>query len=370
VMLALTAAAPVFRGWVSDWDCRWNVIAGSVDDRTPEELGEVPSVYRLRKSRYDSVDCYISQESMLKPEYNDVPLVMNSAIKQRLLDEGCANYDLMLILGVDDLLANHIAHLFIRAPLVIFNETINQNDAVDSDHFENLQSTNWQHMRFKPPPPGSNIGWRVEFRSMEIQITDFENAAFAVFIVLVTRVILSFGLDFYIPISKVEEGMQRAHTRDAVLKEKFWFRKNVFPSRRESSRPGTPRGSRPGTPKSAVATVPEWEEMTVEEIINGQKEQGGFPGLVRLVEKYLDSMNVDITTRCEIGRYLSLVSQRASGSPNPPSTENLTVQVNCGPQRNGSVILFSNIQNINTIQRYRNTSITILYGRWRRSRRE
>lgn len=58
-------------------------------------------------------------------------------------------------------------------------------------------------MRFKPPPPNSNIGWRVEFRSMEIQITDFENAAFAVFIVLLTRAILSYGLNFYIPISKV-----------------------------------------------------------------------------------------------------------------------------------------------------------------------
>jgi glutamate--cysteine ligase catalytic subunit len=211
---------------------------------------------------------------------------------------------------VDELLANHIAHLFIRAPLVIFNETIDQNDAVDSDHFENLQSTNWQHMRFKPPPPGSNIGWRVEFRSMEIQITDFENAAFAVFIVLVTRVILSFGLDFYIPISKVEEGMTRAHQRDAVLKQKFWFRKNVFPPRRETSRPGTPsRGSRPATPAPSA----EYEEMTINEIINGQADPSGFPGLVRLVEKYLDSMNVDITTRCEIGKYLSLVSQRASG---------------------------------------------------------
>jgi glutamate--cysteine ligase catalytic subunit len=212
-----------------------------------------------------------------------------------------------LIKGVDELLANHIAHLFIRAPLVIFSETIDQNDQVDSDHFENLQSTNWQHMRFKPPPPGSNIGWRVEFRSMEIQITDFENAAFAVFIVLVTRVILSFGLDFYIPISKVEENMQRAHARNAVLDQKFWFRKNVFPRRRETSRPGTPRGSRPGTP----AVEAEFEEMTIDEIINGQFN--GFPGLVPLVEKYLDSMNVDITTRCEIGKYLSLVSKRASG---------------------------------------------------------
>lgn len=58
-------------------------------------------------------------------------------------------------------------------------------------------------MRFKPPPPNSSIGWRVEFRSMEIQITDFENAAFAVFIVLLTRAILSYSLNFYIPISKV-----------------------------------------------------------------------------------------------------------------------------------------------------------------------
>jgi glutamate--cysteine ligase catalytic subunit len=142
---------------------------------------------------------------------------------------------------------------------------------------------------------------------MEIQITDFENAAFAVFIVLVTRVILSFGLDFYIPISKVEEGMKRAHKRDAVLREKFWFRRNVFPAGRKS-RPGTPRGSRPATPGVGG---PEWEEMSVDEIINGQ--EGGFPGLVRLVEKYLDGMNVDITTRCEIGKYLSLVSKRASG---------------------------------------------------------
>jgi glutamate--cysteine ligase catalytic subunit len=124
-------------------------------------------------------------------------------------------------------LANHLAHLFIRDPIVIFSETIEQDDSVSSDHFEvsgclsyvlftdeiltlllnrvlqNIQSTNWQTMRFKPPPPGSDIGWRVEFRSMEVQLTDFDNAAFAVFVVLLTRAILSFGLNFYIPISKV-----------------------------------------------------------------------------------------------------------------------------------------------------------------------
>jgi len=34
-------------------------------------------------------------------------------------------------------------------------------------------------------------------------MTDFENAAFSVFVVLLSRAILSFNLNFYVPISKV-----------------------------------------------------------------------------------------------------------------------------------------------------------------------
>lgn len=114
-------------------------------------------------------------------------------------------------------------------------------------------------MRFKPPPPNSTIGWRVEFRSMEVQLSDFENAAYSVFIVLLTRVILSFGLNFYIPLSKVDANMQTAHKRDAVLNEKFYFRKNVFTASQSSSRPGTP-----------VEDDDEYELMTMNEIINGK----------------------------------------------------------------------------------------------------
>ena len=105
--------------------------------------------------------------------------------------------------GVDEQLAMHYAHLFIRDPLVIFKELLNQDNTASSDHFENIQSTNWQTMRFKPPPPNSNIGWRVEFRSMEIQLTDTENAAFATFVVLLTRTILKYNLNFYVPLSMV-----------------------------------------------------------------------------------------------------------------------------------------------------------------------
>ena len=137
---------------------------------------------------------------------------MDQSVRQRLLQQGKSSrvHDELLelttlspILGVDDKLASHIAHLFIRDPLVQFSETIDQDDQASMDHFENIQSTNWQTIRFKPPPVNSPIGWRVEFRSMEVQMTDFENAAFSIFIVLLTRAILSFDLNFYMPISKV-----------------------------------------------------------------------------------------------------------------------------------------------------------------------
>jgi glutamate--cysteine ligase catalytic subunit len=49
------------------------------------------------------------------------------------------------------------------------------------------------------------MGWRVEFRPMEVQLTDFENAAYVIFVVLLTRAILSFHLNLYIPISKVKK---------------------------------------------------------------------------------------------------------------------------------------------------------------------
>ncbi|KAF2462230.1 glutamate-cysteine ligase, partial [Lineolata rhizophorae] len=309
ILLALTAATPIYKGFLADTDVRWNQISRSVDDRTPEELGEMPlknDRWRIPKSRYASNSTYISQDPRLRPEYLDPNLVVDVQLKKRLVDG-----------GMDDLLATHFAHLFIRDPIVVFAEDLKELDLDKVDHFENLQSTNWQHMRFKPPPPGNDTGWRVEFRPMEIQITDFENAAFSVFIVLITRAILSFDLNFYVPITKVTENMETSHARDAIHTKKFHFRKNPFSQRSkisgcsESSTP-TPT-SRPATPLGPVED--EYELMTIDEIINGQ--HGGtdaFPGLIALVESYLNSMNVDVETRCELARYLDLIRKRANGS--------------------------------------------------------
>ena len=233
--------------------------------------------------------------------------MVDEDIKQRLMDG-----------GMDDLLATHFAHLFIRDPIVVFAEDLKSLDLTKTDHFENLQSTNWQHIRFKPPPADNSIGWRVEFRPMEIQITDFENAAFSIFTVLVTRAILSFDLDFYIPIPLTTQNMETAHARNAVVEQKFYFRKDPFPPRpiRVNGTSGTTtpsvQPSRPPTPSGPVED--EYTLMTINEVINGQRDEvDGFPGLVPLVELYLNSVNVDVETRCDLARYLDLIRKRASG---------------------------------------------------------
>ncbi len=313
ILLALTAATPIYKGFLVDTDVRWNQVSGSVDCRTREELGEIPLKYdrwRIPKSRYASNSTYISQDPRLRPEYLDPDLVVDEALKAKLVKG-----------GMDELLATHFAHLFIRDPLVVFEEDLQELDLTKTDHFENLQSTNWQHMRFKPPPPGNDTGWRVEVRPMEIQITDFENAAFSVFVVLITRAILSFDLNFYIPIPRTTENMDIAHRRDAVVNDKFFFRKdpvvkpNVSVNGASPAQSGanTPekQNSRPATPLGPVED--EYELMTVNEIING-KLDGSFPGLIPLVESYLDSVNVDVETRCEVAQYLALIKGRADGS--------------------------------------------------------
>lgn len=335
IMLALTAATPIYKGFLVDTDVRWNQISRAVDDRTPEELGEAPlknDRWRIPKSRYASNSTYIAQDPRLRPEYMDPNLIVDEALKKKLVDG-----------GMDELLATHFAHLFIRDPIVIFSEDLKSLDPEGSGHFENIQSTNWQHMRFKPPPPDADIGWRVEFRSMEIQITDFENAAFSIFIVLVTRAILSFDLNFYIPIPRTTENMETAHVRDAVMREKFWFRRDPFPRRSPKQSPrlngvsGPPSSSsatgtstpshdpsRPTTPgvqespsSPAGPVEDEYTQMTIDEIINGANcasSPDGFPGLIPLVESYLDSVNIDVDTRCRLAVYLDLIRKRANGT--------------------------------------------------------
>ncbi|XP_043919687.1 glutamate--cysteine ligase catalytic subunit [Protopterus annectens] len=295
IVMALSAASPFYRGYVSNIDCRWGVIAASVDDRTREERGLEPlknNKYRISKSRYDSIDSYLSK---CGEKYSDLPLTIDKDI-----------YSLLIKEGIDHLLAQHIAHLFIRDPLTLYEEKIHLDDTKESDHFENIQSTNWQTMRFKPPPPNSDIGWRVEFRPMEVQLTDFENAAYVVFVVLLTRVILSYKLDFLIPLSKVDENLKVAQKRDAVRQGMFYFRKDIY-------RAGSPvvDGCCTTAQNGIETDAEEYTLMSIDAIINGK--EGVFPGLIPTLNNYLANMEVDVDTRCTILNYLKLIKKRASG---------------------------------------------------------
>ncbi|KAJ3391929.1 hypothetical protein HDU84_005077 [Entophlyctis sp. JEL0112] len=322
IMMTLSAGAPIFRGFLADVDCRWDVISASVDDRTEEERGLEPlasSRFQIPKSRYASISTYLSpgpkysggcwadpdvfspqttnlpppKESYYDPKYNDIPLVFDQDVYKELTDN-----------GIDDLLAKHYAHLFIRDPLVVFVEKLNIDDKTSSDHFENIQSTNWQTMRFKPPPPNSVIGWRVEFRSMEIQLTDFENAAYSIFVVLLTRTILSFDLNLYMPLTKVDVNMSRGQKQNAVLEQKFYFRKNVFGNL--DRRPALFDGF-------CVSDDDDVAEFSVDELINGKA--GVFPGFIPLIRAYLSAVpGLPLSVLKNLDNYLDFVSKRAAGT--------------------------------------------------------
>ena len=286
IMLALSACTPYFKGKLSDFDSRWSVLSQSMDDRTDEEKnnGVFP--------RYSPSVLYISQCSSNRAEYNDI----NVHIHQ-------PTFDYLVENGIDEILARHLAHVFSRDPLVVFPDKIYIDDELFTNHFENFQSTNWNSIRFKPPPTmDSKVGWRVEFRTMDIQLSDFENAAYCVFIVLLARMILSLNLNFQISMSKVHENFNRSVLKDSILNQKFWFKLNIVTANCKNS---VFNELRTGNCKDTL------EELTIQEIFCGK---GEFLGLLGYIDKYL----IDVVGCCteryhQISRYLNFIRKRACG---------------------------------------------------------
>ncbi|GMM38762.1 glutamate--cysteine ligase [Saccharomycopsis crataegensis] len=306
ILLSLSAATPIFKGTLADQDVRWNVISNAVDDRTPLERDVKPmenhqdiggvrpdrrdNLQPIDKSRYDSISSYLGDYDHetksyknFKKSFNDLPLPINQSVLDRLTKE--SDY-------FDEVMAQHFAHLFIRDPLVVFSEKITDGDSYNDDHFQNIQSTNWQTLRFKPPTAhhhgclSDTPGWRVEFRPLEIQITDFENAAYSVFLILLSKAILKYKPNFYIPISLIDENMITAHKRNSLGDDKFWYR---------------------------FKDSNDWDRLSINEIINGNSQ---FIGLIPLVEKYVSLTFNDVADAQQleaVSFYLKLIAYRASG---------------------------------------------------------
>lgn len=283
ILLALSACTPAFKGKLANIDVRWTVIAQGMDDRREEELSTIT------RPRYCGTCLYIGNDSA---KYNDIPLQKHTETYNRLLEA-----------GFDEVLASHFAYIFNRDPLVIFPDQLNVDDSANTNHFENFQSTNWQSMRFKPPPSQtSDIGWRIEFRPIDIQITDFENTALTTLVYLLTRIILTDSLFFAMPISLVDLNMERAHEVNALREQRFWFRKNVLPGSFASSEPVV----------SGFSSDPEqFSELTCEEIFFGTE---GFDGLLKFIEIYLkEKSSCTEEQYAAIDRYLSFIKRRIRG---------------------------------------------------------
>jgi hypothetical protein len=193
-------------------------------------------------------------------------------------------------------------------------------------------------------------------------------------------VILAFDLNLYIPLSRVDANMQRAHSRNASAKGRFFFRRHMAPLEEgddgygvkydsmfaraargeeitingsndhlgDASGMGTSsnglrngaesptnessptngsthslfndvsqqRRSAPCAPGSSEENA--YEEMAMAEIMTGKGDY--FPGLIPLVMAYLDYIDCDSVTKKRLTSYLDFIEKRATGELVTPAT--------------------------------------------------
>lgn len=292
ILMALGAATPYFKGKLTNLDGRWDVVCACCDDRTMHEK----QTKKFVKGRWSTISTFLSERSN---KYNDIKL---NYIKK--------HYDYLVNnkfwCSKDDLLAKHIASLFIRDPLLVRKKDVNfiskygsndgdndnDNDNLKRNIYDKFQFTNWHNVRLKAPlidnateKKENSFSWRVEIRPIARQITEYENAyaSFVIFIMLLTKAILFYKLNFYMCLSKVDINCQKAVKIDAVRKEKFWWRTD-----------------------SKADTI---DEMSISDIFCNKNN-----GLLTIVESYIYHCKKYSDKEIEkIKEYLILIKLRSNG---------------------------------------------------------
>ncbi|KAJ2665193.1 glutamate--cysteine ligase [Coemansia sp. RSA 1200] len=343
ILTALTAATPIVRGYLVERDSYWDVQCSTVDDRSAQELGLAPLTTAKGtqfKSRFGSIDTYLgpgpgNNDLAFQPKFNDCKYTYDNSAYWKMKDN-----------GVDHLLSQHVAHLFTRDIHYASERMLKTAGGTSSskgdsslrksdgqEHFKRFLGCNRKNVCLYPPNTRAGSGWEVELMSLEVQLTDEENAAFITFAVLLSRVIISYRLNLYLPISLMDQNMARSQKVGAVKNQLFYFRRDVFGGRDGASacsgrilRPGngsnwrvTPSdasGDDTSTPRRHIGSkypdTSEYIELTIDEIINGSA-RFKVTGILNIILTYLSTMRLEYEVEQKLRRQLLLVRRRASG---------------------------------------------------------
>ena len=304
IFLVMSSACPIFKGKITDYDNRWKIICDSVDDRTEDERN-INSQNYIEKSRYGPVYSYISDSKYsydFNNDYRKFPI--NKDYYNKLIQN-----------GISPKLSEHFCNLLVRDPLVIFSEKINIDDKNDMSHFENINSTNWNALRFKlPRSSDGDTCFKIEIRTLDLQISPYENTSMICMILLTYALILcSNEINFIIPISKVDENFKRAYKKDAINKEKFWWRIDCFKDEKllEINCINCVRFRKEFKRDENLTYEKDQnniKELTINEIFNGC-EKYNYPGLIVYYKKI---MNFMFKTN-NMNNYIDFIEKRAKG---------------------------------------------------------
>ncbi len=194
IMLAISAASPIAMGYLKNGNTRWDIVADSVADHGV--LGRQKPV-----SRYDMCHCYLHPDNL---KYNNKAIPIEKQMYATLLEN-----------KVPSNIATYISQILNFDPVLIFSN--------DTHEFKSHQSTVWQNVRWKIPTNRED-SWRVEFRTMEIQLTDFENTAMILFTVLYARACQAYQINPCFDITKNNINMRFANRCENLSATMFWWK--------------------------------------------------------------------------------------------------------------------------------------------------
>lgn len=77
----MSVSCPIWRGYLSNVDSRWNILGQTTDDRTEDEL----KGGKINTSRYSCVSTYLNDQSEI---YNDLFLHYDQNVYEKLIENG------------------------------------------------------------------------------------------------------------------------------------------------------------------------------------------------------------------------------------------------------------------------------------------